>query len=57
MSLLHFLHQMGDPDALNAAGFVVASNAVLAAVVFQALAAHADAVAGFLEWLWFSRRT
>ena len=26
---------MGDPDALNAAGFVVASNAVLAAVVFQ----------------------
>ena len=47
---------MGDPDALNAAGFVVASNAVLAAVVFQALAAHADAVAGFLEWLWFSRQ-
>lgn len=27
--------QMGDPDALNAAGFVLASNAVLAAVAFQ----------------------
>jgi hypothetical protein len=43
---------MGDPDALNAAAFVVASNAVLAVVVFQGLAANVDGIASMLEWMW-----